>query len=188
MVYRSGLDPWRGMERKGKKEWRGCSTPEIAESLVPETATAARGETAVAPPAPNSPAAPGFSASASARFSSSRSRSYRSSRSDTSFFASSSAVTSLPSSVAERNSNTAWLHLSSARRHRIFHLLLHLPIPFYTSVHRIFCWAFHSGHTLKRCFRVCTLYRHHQHLGGGVLRPVEVLSGKIVPGLHLVEP
>ena len=36
-----------------------------------------------------------------------------------------------------------------------------LPVSFRTSAHRIFCWAFHSGHSLKRCSRVWFGYRHH---------------------------
>jgi len=74
--------------------------------------------------------------------------------------------TSLPTSV-ERKSSTARLHLSSARRSRIFHRPFHLPVSFFTSAHSTFCWAFHSGHTLKRCSRVWVGYRHHQHSGVG---------------------
>jgi len=32
---------------------------------------------------------------------------------------------------------------------RMFHLSLHLPISLRASAHRIFCPAFHSGHTFK---------------------------------------
>ena len=107
-----------------------------------------------------SPAAP--SPSASTNLSSSRSLR---SHSDASLPASSSAGTLLFTSVAERKSCTAWLHLPSARRSRIFHRLFHLPVSLYTSDHRIFCWAFHPGRTLKRCSRVWVWYRHHQHWG-----------------------
>jgi len=52
--------------------------------------------------------------------------------------------------VVARTSRTAWLHLLSARRSRILNWLFPLLLPFRTSAHRIFCRAFHSGHTLKR--------------------------------------
>jgi len=77
-----------------------------------------------------------------------------SSASDTSLTASSSTGTRFPTSVVERKSSTARPRLSSARRSQIFHRSFHLPVSFRTSTHRIFCWAFHSGHTLKRCSRV----------------------------------
>jgi len=70
-------------------------------------------------PAANSPAAP--SSSASASLSASRSRRSRSSHSDASLSAPSSAGTSIPTSAAERKSNTAWMHLPSARRPWILH-------------------------------------------------------------------
>jgi len=54
-----------------------------------------------------------------------------------------------------------------AARCKLFHLSFDLPVSFRTSAHRIFCWAFHSGHTLKRCSRVWVGYRHHQHYGVG---------------------
>ena len=63
--------------------------------------------------------------------------------------AASSAGTSLPTSAVERNSGTAWLHLPSARRSRILHRHILLPLSFSTSTHRIFCWHFHSGHSLR---------------------------------------
>jgi len=68
-------------------------------------------------PAPNSPAAP--SSSASARPSSSRSLRSPRSHSDASLPASTPADTSLSTSVVERKSNTACLHLLSAKRFRI---------------------------------------------------------------------
>jgi len=55
----------------------------------------------------------------------------------------------LPTSVVERKFSTARPHLSSARRSRIFHRLFHLPVSFPTSAQRIFCWAFHSRHSLR---------------------------------------
>ena len=87
-------------------------------------------------PAPNSLKAP--SSSASALLSSSRSRRSQRSHSGTSLPASSSVGTSLPTSVAERKSNTAWLHWPSARRSRILHRLFDFPLSFRTSSHRIF--------------------------------------------------
>ena len=78
----------------------------------------------------------------------------RSSASDSSLTTSSSAGTCLPTPVEERKSSTARLHLSSARRSRIFHRSFHLPVSFLTFAHRIFCWASHSGQSLKRCSRV----------------------------------
>jgi len=72
-----------------------------------------------------------------------------------------------PTSAAERKSSTARPHLSSARRFRIFHRSFHLLASFRTSAHRVICWAFHSGHTLKRCSRVWFGYQHHQHCGVG---------------------
>jgi len=82
-----------------------------------------------------------------------------SSASDTSLTASSSAGTRLPTPVVERNSSTARPHLSSARRSRIFHRSFPFQVSFRTSAHRVFCWAFHSGHALKRCSRVWFGYR-----------------------------
>ena len=77
----------------------------------------------------------------------------RSSHSDASLLASPSvrAGTSLPTSVVERKPNTAWLHLLSAKSSRSVNRLFHLPVSFPTSAHKIFCWAFHSGHTAKMC-------------------------------------
>ena len=90
----------------------------------------------------------------------------RSSASDTSLTASSSSAgTRLPTSVEERKSSTARLHLPSARRSRIFHRSFHLPVSFFTSAHRTFGSGFHSGYSLKRCSRVWCGYRHHQHCG-----------------------
>ena len=78
-----------------------------------------------------------------------------SSASDTSLTASSSSAGArLPTSAEVRKFSIARLHLSSAKRSRIFHRSFHLPVSFRTSAHRIFCWVFHSGHTLKRCSRV----------------------------------
>jgi len=81
----------------------------------------------------------------------------RTSSSDTALTASSSASagTRLPTSVEERKSSTARLHLPSARRSRTFHRPFHLPVSFFTSAHRIFCCGLHSGHSLKRWSRVC---------------------------------
>jgi len=77
--------------------------------------------------------------------------------SDTALTASSSASAStrLPTSVEDRNSSTARLHLPSAMRSRTFHRSFHLPVSFFTSAHRIFYCGFHSGHSLKRWSRVC---------------------------------
>ena len=72
---------------------------------------------------------------------------------DTSFTASPSAGTRLPTSVVKRKASTARPHLSSAWRSRIFHRSFHLPVSFRTSAHGIFC-ASRSGHTLMRCSRV----------------------------------
>jgi len=86
-----------------------------------------------------------ISSSAPAPCSSSHSRS---SSSDTTLTAySSSAGTRLPTSVDERKSSRAWLHLPSARRSRSFHQSFHLPVSFPTSAHRIFCCSFHFGHS-----------------------------------------
>jgi len=74
--------------------------------------------------------------------------------------------------VAVRKPSTAWLHLSSARRSRIFHRLFHLPGSFRTSAYRIFCWAFHSGHTLNGWSLVCDGNWHHQHWAVGELSPL----------------
>jgi len=111
--------------------------------------------------------------------------------SETSLPTPSPAGTSLPTSVIESKSITVRLHLSSAGRSHTFHWLFHLPVSFCTSAHRIFCcalamicigrmrvmnkqkknrilcWAFHSGHTLRRCSRFWVWYRHHQHRGVG---------------------
>jgi len=78
----------------------------------------------------------------------------RTSASDTSLTASSSAGAPLPISVVDRKSSTARPHLSSAMGSQTFHLSFHLPVSFRTSAHRIFCWAFHLVHTLKRCSQV----------------------------------
>jgi len=82
-------------------------------------------------PAPNSPAA--ASSSASASLSSPRSRRSLTSYSDASLPASSAAGTLLPTSVVERKSRIAWLHVPPAKRSRIFHRLFHLPVSFDTS-------------------------------------------------------
>jgi len=105
------------------------------------------------------------SPSASALLSSSRSLRSRSSHSDASLYASSStgAGTSLPTSVVDRKSSTALLHLSSASRSRTFRRLFHRPVSFLTSAHKVFCCSFHAGHTLRQCSRVCVRYRYHQH-------------------------
>jgi hypothetical protein len=73
------------------------------------------------------------------------------------------ARTHLHTSVVERKSGTAWLHLPSARS-RIFNQSFPLPVSLRTSAHRTYCWAFQWGQFLKTCFRVCVLYGHHQHL------------------------
>jgi len=96
--------------------------------------------------------------------SSSRSQSSRISPSDTSLPASSSAGTSLPTSVAERNSNTAWLYRLLAGGSRILYRLVHFPLSFSTSAYRIFCY---SGHALKRRSRVTVWHWHHQHWAVG---------------------
>jgi len=95
----------------------------------------------------------------------------RTSSCDTALTASSSASagTRLPTSIEERKSSTARLHLPSARRSRTFYRSFHLPVSFFTSAHRIFCCGFHSGHSLKRWSQVCVRYRHHQHYGVGQL-------------------
>ena len=100
----------------------------------------------------NSGVLPAPGSSAPAPCSSSHSRT---SSSDTSLTVSPhSAGTLLPTSVGVRKSSTTRPHLSSARRPRIFHRSFPFPVSFRTSAHRIFCWAFYSGHTLKRCSRV----------------------------------
>jgi len=105
----------------------------------------------------------GSSPPAPAPCSSSHSRTYSS---DTTLTAASSTHgTRLPTSVVERKSSTARLHLPSASRSRTFHRSFHLPVSFFTSAHRIFCCGFHSGHSLKRWSRACIRYRHHQHCG-----------------------
>jgi len=43
----------------------------------------------------------------------------------------------------------------SARRSQMVNRSFPLPFFFCTCAHRIFCWAFHSGHTLKKWLRVC---------------------------------
>jgi len=110
------------------------------------------------------PSPSGFSAPASCSSSHSRT-----SCSDTALTASSSssAGTRLPTSVVKRKPSTARPHLSSAKRSRTFHRSFHLSVSFFTSAQRTFCCGFHSGHTLKRCSRVCVGYRHHQHCGEG---------------------
>jgi len=60
-----------------------------------------------------------------------------------------SGGTSLPTSVVERKSSTAWLHRSSAGRSRIYHRFLRLPLSFPTSAHKIFCCPLHLQHSLK---------------------------------------
>jgi len=65
------------------------------------------------------------------------------SQSDASLPASPPAGTSLPTSVVEWKSSTAWLHLTSARRSRILSRLFPFPLSSRTSAHRIFCWAFY---------------------------------------------
>jgi len=74
------------------------------------------------------------------------SRSY----SDASLPASFSAGASLPTSVAERKPNTAWLHLLPARRSRIVNRCFLLPLSFSASAYSIFCWHFYLGYNLKR--------------------------------------
>src|SRR3978361_480929 len=113
--------------------------------------------------------APPPSPSPSALLSSSLSFLSRSSHSDASLCASSSAGagTSLPTSVVDRKSSTAPLHLSSASRSRTLQRLFHLPVSFLTSAHKIFCCSFHSAHSLKRWSRVCVPPAHHQHSGEG---------------------
>ena len=98
----------------------------------------------------SSPSAP--SLSSSALLSSSLSLRSRSSHSDASLCASSSASagTRLPTSVVDRKSSTALLHLSSASRSRTFQRLFHLPVSFLTSAQRALCCSLHSTHSLKR--------------------------------------
>jgi len=118
-------------------------------------------------PAPEPPTAPNSSASASC--SSSCSRRSQCSHSDTWLPAPSSSTggTSLPTSVTVRKSSTAFPHVLSARRSRIFHWLFHLPVSICTSAHCTFCCNFHSGHTLKRWSLVCEGHLHHQHWASG---------------------
>ena len=111
--------------------------------------------------------------------------------SDSSLCASSSAGagTSLSTSAVERKSSTGFLHLVSARRSRIVSRPFPLPVSFRTSAHRTFRWAFNSGHTLKKCSRVCALYGELPVLSGKLtLRPVQVLPGEAATCLQLVNP
>jgi hypothetical protein len=73
------------------------------------------------------------------------------------------AGTSLPTSVVDRKSSTALLHLSSASRSRIFQRLFPLPVSFPACAHKVFCCSFHAGHALRQCSRVRVLYGYHQH-------------------------
>jgi len=105
------------------------------------------------------------SLSVSASLSSSRSLLSQTSHSDASLCASSStgAGASLPTSVVDRKSSTALLHLSSARRSRIGNRLLPLPVYFHSSFHSTFCRSFHCPQFLKTCSLVGSLQLHHQH-------------------------
>jgi len=96
----------------------------------------------------SSPPAP--SSSAFALLSSFRSLRSLRSHSDTSLPASPSDGASLLKSVVERKSSPAWLHLPLARRSWILHRLFLLLLSSHNYAYRIFCWAFHLGHTLKR--------------------------------------
>jgi hypothetical protein len=104
------------------------------------------------------------SSSAATLLSSSRALRSQRSYSDTSLCASSlaGARTRLPTSIVERKSSTALLHLSSASRSRTFQRLFHLPVSFPAS-HKVFRCTFHAGHTLKQCSRVCVLHGHPQN-------------------------
>src|SRR3978361_461955 len=95
----------------------------------------------------------------------------RRSLSDSTLCSSSSARAgpSLPTSVVDRKSSTALVHLSSASRSLTFQRLFHFPVSFLTSAHRVFCCSFHSTHSLKRWSRVCVSHAHHQHWGEGRL-------------------
>jgi hypothetical protein len=155
-----------GLSRENRERTKE-RTNEIAKgstqrkrSPVPYTSSAdamkecvGRNSGSSSPPVPSS--------SASALRSSSRSLRSRSSHSDVPLRASSSAGvgTSLPTSVVERKSSPALLHVSLASRSRTFQRLFHLPVSFLTSAHKIFCWAFYSEH----CSRVCVLQEHYQH-------------------------
>ena len=110
-----------------------------------------------------STSAPSLSVSAS--LSSSRSLLCQTSHSDASLCVSSStgAGASLPTSVVDRKSSTALLHLSLARRSRIGNRLLPRPVSFHTSLHSTFCYSFHCPQFLKTCSLVCSLHLHHQH-------------------------
>jgi len=130
------------------------------------------------------------SSSASTLLSSSRSLRSRSSHSDASLCASSQARAgaSLPTSVVERKSSTALLHLSSASRSRTFQRLFHLPISFLTSTHRSFCWPLQAAHTLKRWSLVSVVHGHHPLGGESVLRPIQVFTSEAVACFQLVKP
>jgi len=78
-----------------------------------------------------------------------------------------SGGTSLPTSVVEMKSSTAWLHLATASRSRIFLRRFHLPVSSLTSAHRIFCCHLHLEHSLKRWPFVCVGLWHHQHCAEG---------------------
>jgi len=105
------------------------------------------------------------SLSVSASLSSSCSLFSRNSHSDTSLYVSFStgAGASLPTSVVDRMSNTALLHLSLARRSRIGNRLLPLPVSFHTSFYSTFCCSFYCLQFLKTCSLICSLHLHHQH-------------------------
>jgi len=65
--------------------------------------------------------------------------------------------------LSRRPTSTGPRRPPSARRSRIVSRYFLLPVSFSTPAHRIFCWPFHSGYTLKRCSRVCIWHRHHQN-------------------------
>jgi len=114
----------RKLQRKDsdprKEQRKGASSPYFPSSSSADAMKeGVGGNSGSSSPEPNSPAAP--SSSAAALRSSSRSRSSRSSHPEASLPASSSAGTSLPTSVVDRESSIARLHLPSARRYRTFH-------------------------------------------------------------------
>ena len=171
-----GPVPRRLLRTKGSTKERKASVKDKGKNKgkappSPQTVPADAMKSSVERNSGSSPS-PGSSAPAPRSYSHSRSPA-----SDTSLTASSSADTRLPTSMVARKSNTARPRLSSARRSRIFHQSFHLPVSFRTSAHRIFCWAFHSGHTLKRCSRVWFGHRHHQHCGVGCKTHVQLGMG-----------
>ena len=166
-------------ESKEKEQRRSCPAPYSSSTDAMKEGVGRN----------NGGSSPAPGSSASALLSSSRSLRSMRSHSDTSLPASSPAGTSLPTSVVESKSNTAWLHLPSARRSQVFVPALPPPafLPHLCPQNSLLLLPLRA-HLEEVVPRLRWVLAPPALCCKSVLRPLEVLPGETVASLHLVEP